>query len=266
MNAPIHILSARHAWQEDSGFSINRPNGISDHVFLHFLTPVELLLNEKKHCLPAGSCLFYHAQTPQWFHSPGPLRHNWMHLSGDLDASLAAVGLQSDHLYTIRNSEQITSIIRQIESEVLTQPHFYQEFLQTKYQELLIAISRSVFSASPFPSLPEGRLEKLRAHLFAHLDNNWTVAEMAAYVRLSPSRFYALYKQFYHISPMDDLIRARIDTAKYCLSNSETSVHTLAESLGYHSLSHFCRQFKAVTGQTPGEYRISCLSSDCPEL
>ena len=164
----------------------------------------------------------------------------------------------------VQDDEQITSIIRQIESEVLTQPRLYQEFLQAKYQELLIDISRCVFSDHSVSYLPEGRFEKLREHLFAHLDNNWTVAAMAEYVRLSPSRFYTLYKQFYHISPMDDLIRARIDTAKYCLSNSEVSVHGLAESLGYHSLSHFCRQFKAVTGLTPGEYRTSCLAGDRP--
>ena len=54
---------------------------------------------------------------------------------------------------------------------------------------------------------------------------------------------------------MDDLIHARIDTAKNRLCNSDESIHQLAADLGYRNVTHFCRQFKKITGLTPMEFR-----------
>jgi YesN/AraC family two-component response regulator len=56
---------------------------------------------------------------------------------------------------------------------------------------------------------------------------------------------------------VDDLIRARIDTAKTRLSTSDETVAHLSEQLGYRNVTHFCRQFKGLTGLTPMEYRHS---------
>lgn len=261
MSGSIRILAARHAWAEHSNFTINRPAGICDHVFLHFLTPVELRLNGTKHQLTAGSFLFYRAGSPQWFHSEGPLRHNWMHLQGDLDSSLQEVGLSPDTIYTVSQNAPITVILQQIEREVLTRPPMYAAFLDVKYRELLITFARSASAEQFPPSAPDMQhhFEELRAYIFENIEQNWTVAEMAARVNLSSSRFYALYQRYFHISPMEDLILARIDAARYWLSNQNFSIQELAYLLGYHSTSHFCRQFKTYTGMSPSRYRTVCL-------
>jgi YesN/AraC family two-component response regulator len=55
---------------------------------------------------------------------------------------------------------------------------------------------------------------------------------------------------------MNDVICARIDAAKVLLvSSPDTSVTELAEKLGYKNPYHFIRQFKKITGITPGAYR-----------
>ena len=54
---------------------------------------------------------------------------------------------------------------------------------------------------------------------------------------------------------MDDLIHARIDPAKNRLCNSSESVNRLAMDLGYKNVTHFCSQFKKITGMTPVEFR-----------
>jgi AraC-like DNA-binding protein len=80
---------------------------------------------------------------------------------------------------------------------------------------------------------------------------------MASLAYLSPSRFHALYRAVFGISPMDDLIHARIDTAKNRLSDTEETVQNLSEQLGYRNVTHFCRQFKQLTGMTPVQFRAS---------
>ena len=78
---------------------------------------------------------------------------------------------------------------------------------------------------------------------------------MAELAYVSPSRFHTVYRAAFGISPMDDLIHARIDTAKNRLCNSNESVNRLALELGYKNVTHFCRQFKKITGMTPVEFR-----------
>lgn len=78
---------------------------------------------------------------------------------------------------------------------------------------------------------------------------------MAARIPLSESRFYTVYKSFYGTSPMEDLIRARIDSAKNALLFTDRTISSIAESLGYNNLTHFIRQFRSFTGMSPSGYR-----------
>ena len=81
------------------------------------------------------------------------------------------------------------------------------------------------------------------------------MAEMAS---LSPSRFHAVYKALYGTSPLQDMIEAKINYAcSLLLTNESLTLPAIAELLGYNDQYHFIRQFKAVTGQTPGAYRKS---------
>ena len=52
------------------------------------------------------------------------------------------------------------------------------------------------------------------------------------------------------------MIRGKMDHAKSLLLMDEyIPLATIAERLGYSSQYHFIRQFKQITGMTPGAYR-----------
>ena len=89
------------------------------------------------------------------------------------------------------------------------------------------------------------------------LNQKHTVKFMADGVGLSESRFFSVYKSFFGISPMDDLINARIDLAKNLLSGSDKKIYAIAQELGYAEVTHFIRQFKKRTGISPSKYRKS---------
>lgn len=260
MENMIHITRARHAWPEKAGFIIDRPKGLPEYTFLHFHNSVEILVDGEVVVTPPGAVIFFAADTPQWFRSPDPLLHDWMHMTGDMDTLLREVGLVPDRLYFPGNSRFITPILRQIELEVLTdQPHRL-ELAELKLRELLILLRRSCMgqeSAERPDSAAVKRLRQVRSAVFSQMEKSWTVAAMASLAYVSPSRFHALYRAVFGISPMDDLIRARIDTAKNRLTDTDESVQVLSEQLGYRNVTHFCRQFKALTGLTPSRFRAS---------
>ena len=73
---------------------------------------------------------------------------------------------------------------------------------------------------------------------------------------LSPSRFRVVYKSLFGVSPIRDLIEARIDRAKDLLLEEETdSLSRIAEKLGYKNQYDFSRQFKQITGLSPSGFR-----------
>ena len=72
---------------------------------------------------------------------------------------------------------------------------------------------------------------------------------------MGQSYFQHLYKAMFGVSVTSDIIAARIDRAKYLLSGTDYTVTAVADLCGYSSDVHFMRQFKALCGLTPTEYR-----------
>ena len=259
MPSQITVTRCRHNWPEDVGWTMDRPNGLNEYVFLHFLTPVDILINGQIQSVPANSCLFYDIGTPQWFTCRKPMYHNWMHLTGDLPGVLQSLSLKTNTLYHPQNAQFITQLIRDIESEFLTTPPLYDELIRAKLQCLLIQLSRSCLQSdtTDIPSDVYHRLQEMRQQVFTNLNRDWTVAEMSALVGFSPSYFQVLYKKAFKVSPTEDLIRARIDVAKNLLSGTSTPIFEIAYSLGYNCEAHFCRQFKQRTGISASNFRAN---------
>lgn len=151
----------------------------------------------------------------------------------------------------------ITSGICEIELEINSSRAHRAELADAAAEMLLIRLSRACSSAAEARAVnPElgALLHRFRSGLFARLGEAWTVERMAEEMHMSPSRFYALYKAQFDVSPMNDLIQARIDAAKSALTGQDISISEVAERLGYANATHFSRQFRQRTGISPRGY------------
>lgn len=72
---------------------------------------------------------------------------------------------------------------------------------------------------------------------------------------ISRSYLCRIFKTITGISPIDYIIRKRIDEAKYRLIKTAESILDISEKCGFNSLSNFNSLFKKMTGCTPGNYR-----------
>lgn len=255
----LTVTGIRHAWPEKAGFRLSRPEGYHNYSFVHFISGAEITLNGETSEIPAHTCILYRPGTPQLFCSRTMLTHDWFHFSGDseLDDMLNRLNLQTDTLLYPRRSDFITGIVQEMEIEFFGSKPGREDLLDAKIRELFCRLSRTISGVNEMcvePAAAE-RLRNLRSELFLNLAHPWTVAEMASRVGFSESRFYSVYRTVYGNSPMDDLIRARIDAAKNALLFTSDPVSVIAESLGYSNLTHFIRQFKSFTGTSPARYR-----------
>ena len=250
----MEIVRIRHNWHERAGFSLDRMDGAGEYVLIHFHNAVELFFNGDWHNAPAGTLIVFAPDTPHRFVSRAPLLHDWIHLTGDVGAALARFGLQPDTMYQIANRTQITQCVAQLESEFFAHHAHWESFVCALLDQLFIIIVRELTGQAPQPVMQEtaSDLRELRASMIRHPELPWTNEMMAKSLNISVSRLYPLYRRLFSISPGQDLILMRVEKAKNMLSQG-MSVSRTAELLGYSSTYHFIRQFKQVTGLTPGK-------------
>lgn len=69
------------------------------------------------------------------------------------------------------------------------------------------------------------------------------------------TRLFELFRQHYHETPADLLLRARLEAAKSMLLVSDVTLIEVAGEVGFDSLSTFHEQFRHFNGLTPSAYR-----------
>lgn len=69
------------------------------------------------------------------------------------------------------------------------------------------------------------------------------------------TRVFELFRQFYHTTPADLLLRARVEAAKQKLLAADAPLATVAYDSGFETLSSFHENFRRLNGLTPAAYR-----------
>ena len=86
---------------------------------------------------------------------------------------------------------------------------------------------------------------------------DWDISneKLAAQAGISEVYMRQLFRQQMGTSPKQYILELRIQRAKMMLWEGGMAVKDVAEACGFVSSNHFCRVFREMTGQTPGEYR-----------
>jgi AraC-like DNA-binding protein len=111
---------------------------------------------------------------------------------------------------------------------------------------------------SPSQAQPEGarKIELSIHYMKRHLNRPLHVAELAELARTSESHYFALFKRWVGLSPIDYFIRLRMKQACWLLTGSSMSVKEVAGTLGYDDPFYFSRVFKSINGTAPTAYRL----------
>lgn len=81
--------------------------------------------------------------------------------------------------------------------------------------------------------------------------------ELAKLTHVNSYYFCHLFKQETGMSPIQYLIRYRLEVAKKYLSTTDMSIAEISELVGYKSDTYFQNMFKKMTGFPPGKYRTN---------
>lgn len=254
----MYICRIQHNWNQESGNCITKPV-VSYYNLFYFPTSVEIRVGETLVQTRPHACIISKPMEPRWFYFAQSTTMDWMHNDPSILPLLEKYEIPISQIFYPENPSFIADSFREMFKEFYSNNPYREELLDGYVEELLIKLSRSIHDARQplqLSSTEQKKLQNLRLEIISNPERQWTVADMAGRVSLSPSRFHTVYKAMFGSSPVADVIQAKVERAKtILLLDEQASILTVSERLGYTNPYHFIRQFKSVTGMTPGAYR-----------
>ncbi|WP_371767901.1 helix-turn-helix domain-containing protein [Massilia sp.] len=110
---------------------------------------------------------------------------------------------------------------------------------------------------APARALPAWRLRHVIDYIDAHLDQDLTLAELAAVAGFSPSHFKALFRQATATPVHRFVLERRVERARLHLLEGRLSVTEVALETGFAHPSHMARWMRRLLGRSPSQVRAS---------
>ena len=104
------------------------------------------------------------------------------------------------------------------------------------------------------------RVERVTAHMRAHLAGRIDQAALQRVAGLSSSRLQAVFREVTGYPPLDYLRRLRGEEGRRLLADGRLAVKEIAARTGFRDTSHFSKVFRRVDGLSPAHYRAALLA------
>lgn len=227
------------------------------YSFYCFLTP---FLYEKDGVLLKGEAgdILINAPDEVVYHGPVSPEHSftndWIHAEGDdLKGLMEKYPIPSLTPFRHPNPHLIKNAVVKIRRELALKRHGYKDKINCIFTELIIELHR-ISNKMLIATTPKGRIEAAREEVMQSPEKPWILENMAELSGYSPSRFSALYKEIFGISPKADLLKCRMELAESMLRYSGLSVSAIATACGFESIYYFSKYFKTYHGVAPTAY------------
>ena len=255
----IHNIGYNH--RHDADFIIERPNGSGDCLLLLLKTPAIFTINDIDLTLPKNTFFLYSEGCPQRYRCIPfqPFVNDWIHFSfeGQEAQAFLDLGLTYETPVTLRSPYFISFCIKSIAGEYYSNHQHKQSNIQHYFALLCNHVSEGICTqhtsveATNYFEL----LSAVRNRMYSGNYRFYSVESSAHEICMSKSNFQHLYKKYFGVSFMEDLIQSRIEHAKTLLIHTQLTSADIAKQCGYQTFAHFSRQFKKIVGMSPLTFR-----------
>lgn len=249
------IIEAEYDWAVPAGFSLDRTDGaFSTWIMAQYFGELELHIEGDTVEQTTNTLLILPPDTPHGYICHAPMSHNWLHIEGDFQPYLDRYSLKTNHLYRLSAMSDISELFRAISRSHYSNDTYRMEYMRLKAEEILLQTAMQAQRSQEIEHTRASMLRELRNEILDHPDADWCISAMASRLYVSESYFFQLYRQYFGISPAQDVNLIRVERARSMLNIGLPLAH-VAERCGYGSVYSFIRAFKRATGMTPGQYR-----------
>lgn len=98
-------------------------------------------------------------------------------------------------------------------------------------------------------------ISRTKDYIFRNIHRKITVTEIAKWLGINPDYLSDLFRRTEKITVTEYIMKEKMELCCNMLKFSNYSIQQISAYFGFCSQSHFTKQFKKVTGMTPGAYR-----------
>lgn len=251
------------------GFPHNRGKFCSKAVFDHytvccFATPF-MYLYEGRLCegeqwqvlINTPGSTVYHGPQPD---AEGGFVNDWFYITGeDFRILLEKYPLPLNHAFSVGQSYFLRKFGNRLLMESDLQNAGAADIINCIITEMVIELYRA-YTETVTVKTPSDVISAARQRILLNPQKKWTLEEMSHLSGYSVSRFCELYCKMYGISPINDVIKIRIELAKKLLFSGQATVAAVADACGFTTVNYFSKCFKKITGLSPSQYMKTTFS------
>lgn len=250
-----------------NNFSFRGTNPMNGHLFVRFKSNAVVLTNSGYQNAKPGDYIFYHKQ--ETIHYTAYENEAFIHdfFRFDLlESELKYFNIPTATLFTTQFSAKLESLLKILVQEYFTPSAQQAEALHLTGLLLLVSISEHLAQSGLRlqQDINRSTLLDIRFDIYRSPQNPWSIEMMAKRARVSPSYFQHIYKETFGISPINDVIQARVTMAENLLLFSEKKESEIASLCGYNNVEHFVRQFRKCRHIAPSRFRAESKSPQQP--
>jgi len=127
---------------------------------------------------------------------------------------------------------------------------------QINYQILFMQILSIICEVSPSP-VKNDIAEDIHEYLEQTYADPFSLTQLSHRFSFHPLYITRCVKQKYGRTPLQLLMKIRMEEAKKLLRTTNLNVNIIGQKVGYADAAYFSKQFKKITGMTAKEYRTN---------
>jgi AraC-like DNA-binding protein len=127
--------------------------------------------------------------------------------------------------------------------------------LRAKLLELLVFLSRAYTSTETTEAHALLRVGNVIGALENDFAKDWKLDDLLKIAHMSRSNLMRVFRKATNQTPIEYLVRLRIQRAMELLRNSNFTVTEIAMEVGFNDSNYFTRQFRRALGESPSSFR-----------
>lgn len=164
---------------------------------------------------------------------------------------------------TSYNTKWLDSAIGFIAQEAASKQPGANAIVDRLSEIILIQVIRATLDAAdasnktiPFLSaFTDSKINHVLSAIHANPEADWTVENLGQLANMSRSSFSNRFTELAHMPPLKYVMFVRLQKASKLLLNTNMTLISVAEAIGYHSEASFSQAFKRQYDLRPGEFR-----------
>lgn len=154
------------------------------------------------------------------------------------------------------DNDKLTSIFENIKNENIKQDPLCSIYISSLVNQASIIIARHFNLLNNTNSITnESSIMYALEYIKAHCTEKITLDDLSRISKMSKFYFARKFKEFTGSSPMDYVIKTRVNYALNLINTTELSMTEISEKAGFCSVNYFNKTIKEITGYPPFTYK-----------